>query len=125
MSTFTNRMKRTFAVLGLSAAGMILPGSALADPAKFDGVWSVQLVGSTGLCGSSTSQLLTILNGIVRTGGSMSVSGQVGPSGLVRLALQRSGIQGSVFGRLSGASGSGSWSVSSLGCSGSWTARRA
>jgi hypothetical protein len=124
MSTFTNNFKRAFAALGLTVGG-ILSGSALADSAKFDGTWSVQLVAGAGLCGSASSQFLTIRNGRVRAGGSVSVSGQVGPSGFVSLALQRSGIQGSASGTLLGASGSGSWSVSSLGCSGSWTARRA
>ena len=124
MSTFIYRMKRTLAILGLTAAGVILSGSALADPARFNGTWSVQLVGS-GLCGSGASHVLTILNGSVRAGGSgVSVWGQVGPSGLVSLALQRAGVQGSASGRLSSGSGSGSWSVLSLGCSGHWTARR-
>ncbi len=117
-------MKKTIAVLALSTA-VILSGPAQAGPAKFDGVWSVSLVADGGLCGSGASQTLTVQNGSVRAGGSgMSVSGQVGPSGSVSLALQKSGIQGSASGKLSGASGSGSWAVSSLGCSGSWTAQR-
>ena len=124
MSTFTSNFKRAFAALGL-IVGVILSGSALADSAKFDGTWSVQLVAGAGLCGSASSQVLTIRNGRVRAGGSVSVAGQVGPSGLISLALQRSGIQGSASGTLSGASGSGFWSVSSLGCAESWTARRA
>jgi hypothetical protein len=79
-----------------------------------------------GLCGSGASSTLMVQNGSVRAGGSgVSVSGQVGPSGSVSLALQKSGVQGSASGKLSGSSGSGSWSVSSLGCSGHWTARRA
>jgi hypothetical protein len=106
--------------------GVILSGSAFADPAKFDGTWSVSLVADGGLCGSGTSSTLTVQNGSVRAGGSgVSVSGQVGPGGSVSLALQKSGVQGSASGKLSGSSGSGSWSVSSLGCSGHWTARRA
>ena len=117
-------MKLIFAVLAAST-GVILSGSVLADPAKFDGVWSVQLVADAGLCGSGASQTLMVQNGSVRAGGSgVSVSGQVGPSGSVSLALQKSGVQGSASGKLSGASGSGSWAVSSLGCSGSWTAQR-
>ena len=55
----------------------------------------------------------------------MSVSVQVGRSGSVSLALHKSSVQGSASGKLSGSSGWGSWSVSSLGCSGHWTARRA
>ena len=118
-------MKKTVAVLALSV-GALLSGSALADPAKFDGVWSVSLVGNGGLCGSGASSTLSVQNGSVRAGGSgVSVSGSVGSSGSVSLALQKSGVQGTASGRLSGSSGSGSWSVSSLGCSGHWTARRA
>ena len=116
--------KTTVAVLALTA-GALLSGSAFAEPAKFDGVWSVSLVADGGLCGSGASSTLMVQNGSVRAGGSgVSVSGQVGPSGSVSLALQKSGIQGTASGKLSGASGSGSWSVSSLGCSGRWTAQR-
>src|SRR5215210_7484211 len=105
--------------VGISGVGKV-------TPAKFDGVWSVSLVADGGLCGSGTSSTLMVQNGSVRAGGAgVSVSGQVGPSGSVSLALQKSGVQGSASGRLSGASGSGSWSVSSPGCSGRWTARRA
>jgi hypothetical protein len=116
--------KKTVAVLALTA-GALLSGSAFAEPAKFDGVWSVSLVADGGLCGSGTSSTLMVQNGSVRAGGAgVSVSGQVGPSGSVSLALQKSGVQGSASGKLSGASGSGNWSVSSLGCSGRWTAQR-
>jgi hypothetical protein len=118
-------MRKTVVALALSA-GVIASGSALAEPAKFDGTWSVSLVANGGLCGSGTSSTLMVQNGAVRAGGAgVSVSGQVGPSGSVSLALQKSGVQGNASGKLSGASGSGSWSVWSLGCSGHWTARRA
>ena len=118
-------LMKTLAALAFTT-GVILSGSALADPAKFDGTWRVSLVADGGLCGSGTSSTLTVQNGSVRAGGAgVSVSGQVGPSGSVSLALQKSGVQGTASGKLSGASGSGSWSVSSLGCSGHWTARRA
>jgi hypothetical protein len=117
-------LMKTLAALAFTT-GVILSGSVLADPAKFDGTWSVSLVGHGGLCGSGASSTLTVQNGSVRAGGSgVSVSGQVGSSGSVSLALQKSGVQGMASGKLSGSSGSGSWSVSSLGCSGRWTAQR-
>src|SRR4051812_7823091 len=117
-------MKKAVVALALTA-GVILSGSARADPAKFNGTWSVSLMANGGLCGSGASQTLTVRNGSVRAGGSgVSISGQVGPSGSVSLALQKSGVQGTAFGKLSGSSGSGSWAVSSLGCSGRWTAHR-
>ena len=124
MSTTTTTLKRIFAALSLTA-GVILSAPSSANPTGFDGTWSVQLVSSGGLCGSGTSSVLMVRNGSVRGGSGVSVSGQVGPSGSVSLALNKSGISGSASGRLSGTSGSGSWSVASLGCSGHWTARRA
>jgi len=118
-------VKKALAVLALTTA-VVLSGAALAGPGRFDGSWSVQLVADGGLqCGSETSQTLTVQNDSVRAGGSgVSLSGQVGPSGSVNLALQRAGVQGSASGKLSGSSGSGSWTVSTLGCSGRWTAQR-
>ncbi len=117
-------LKLTLAALSLTT-GVILSGSALADPEKFDGTWSVQMVASAGMCGSGASQTLTVQDGRVRAGGSgVSVSGQVGAGGAVSLALQKGPAQGTASGKLSGASGSGTWTVSTLGCSGSWTAQR-
>ena len=117
-------LKQTFAVLSLTT-GVILSGSALAEPEKFDGTWSVQMVASAGMCGSGVSQTLTVQDSRVRAGSSgVSVSGQVGASGSVSLALQKGPAQGTASGKLTGASGSGTWTVSTLGCSGSWTAQR-
>ena len=118
-------MTRQIVVAFALSTVVSLSASALADPAKFDGTWGVQLMADGGPCGSGASQSITVQNGSVRAGGSgVSVSGQVGPSGEVSLSLQKSGFQGSASGKLSGSSGSGSWSVSSLGCSGRWTAQR-
>ena len=47
-------MRKTVVALALSA-GVLASGSALAEPAKFDGTWSVSLVGNGGLCGSRAS----------------------------------------------------------------------
>ncbi len=117
-------LKRTIAALSLST-GVMLSGSALAEPEKFDGTWSVQMVASAGMCGSGVNQTLTVQDGRVRAGGSgVNVSGQVGASGSVSLALQKGPAQGTASGKLSGTSGSGTWTVSTLGCSGSWTAQR-
>src|SRR3954468_9443435 len=102
-------MKKTVVALALST-GVILSESAMADPAKFNGTWSVSLMANGGLCGSGASQTLTVRNGSVRAGGSGgSMSGPVGPRGSVSLALQKSGVQGTASGKLSSSSGSGSW----------------
>ena len=44
----------TFAALSLGA-GVMCAGAALADPDKFDGTWSVQMVASAGMCGSGAT----------------------------------------------------------------------
>src|SRR4051812_36689774 len=89
-------MTRMTAIALALSTGVVLSGSALADPAKFDGAWSVHLAADGGLCGSRTSQVVTVQNGSVRAGGSgVSVSGQVAPGGSVSLTLQKSGVQGS------------------------------
>src|SRR3954466_16129356 len=76
-------LMKTLAALAFTT-GVILSGSAFADPAKFDGTWSVALAQSGGLCGGGTSSALAVQNGSVRAGGSgVSVSGQVGPGGSV------------------------------------------
>jgi hypothetical protein len=81
-------MLRTSVVALALSTGVILSGSALAEPAKFDGSWSVSLVANGGLCGSGTSSTLMVQNGSVRAGGSgVSVSGQVGPGGSVSLRI--------------------------------------
>src|SRR3954451_1432637 len=117
-------LTRTLAALAFTT-GVVLSGSVLADPAKFDGTWSVSLVANGGLCGSGASSTLTVQNGSVRASGAgVSMSGRVGSSGSVSLALQKGGVQGAASGKLSGSSGSGSLAVSSLGCSGRWTAQR-
>src|SRR4051812_14209556 len=104
-------------------AGLIVSSSALAGPGGFDGTWSVHLVADGGACGSGSSHTLMVENGSVR-GSGVTVSGHVAPTGSVTLALQKGLVQGSASGKLSRASGSGSWTVLSLGCSGRWTAQR-
>jgi hypothetical protein len=112
-------LKRILSALSLTTCG-ILSEVAMADPNKFDGTWSVQLVASSGMCGSGASQTLTVQDGYVRAGGSgLSVSGQVAPSGSVSLALQTGPAQGTASGKLAGASGSGTWMAATLTCPGS------
>jgi len=122
---WVSRRKGRVAALCL-AAGLIQSGTAKADPAAYNGTWQVSLVSNGGLmCSMIPGLTITARNGNVSGGGSgLRVSGQVGPSGSINLALQRGGIQGSASGRMSGASGSGSWAVASVGCSGRWTAHR-
>jgi hypothetical protein len=114
----------TIAALTFSA-GVMGSGAALAEADKFDGAWSVQMVASAGMCGSSADHALIVQESRVRASSSgVSVSGQVGSTGSVSLTLQKGPAQGTATGKLSGSSGAGTWTVAGLGCSGRWTAQR-
>jgi hypothetical protein len=119
--------KRTAVALGLS---MTVIGAAIAAPAaKHDGTWSVQMVTDSGICDASYNYSITIDNGNVRyipaPGDSpTTVSGQIAPNGAVDLDIRRSIAKVDANGRLSGKSGSGTWQLGMLGCSGRWTAQK-
>ena len=114
---------RFFTAFGL---GLALVGSAAASPQKgFNGTWSVRLVTEAGSCDTSYSTTVAIQDGQVRAvSGSASVSGGIGSDGSVALGIQRSIASGQASGRLAARSGSGTWRVAMMGCTGSWTAQR-
>jgi hypothetical protein len=105
-----------------------LPSTAAVEGASFDGTWHVRLVTQSGTCDSSYSQTVAIENGRVRAVASASataISGGVGSDGRVALTIAQSVATADAEGRLRSKSGSGSWNLPMLGCTGSWTARRA
>ena len=105
---------------------MLSPGSVMTGPNNFDGDWKVQLVTSTGSCGRNHVYSVAVREGLIQgaaSGGSMT--GKVGQNGAVVLTIQHSLATANGSGRLGANSGSGSWRVDMLGCSGRWTAARA
>ena len=118
--------KQTAMALGL---GLTLVGGAWAASSPHNGTWSVQMVTDSGLCDRSYSYSIAIENGSVRyllaPGDSpTTVSGRVGPDGTVDLDIRRSIAKVDANGRLNGKSGSGTWQLGMLGCSGRWTAQK-
>ncbi len=119
--------KRTAVALGL---GMTLIGGAMAAPAaKHDGTWSVKMVTDAGICDASYNYSIAINDGNVRyipaPGDSpTTVSGQIAPNGAVDLDIRRSIAKVDANGRLNGKTGSGTWQLGMLGCSGRWTAQK-
>jgi hypothetical protein len=114
--------------LALSAGLSFAASAASAKPASFDGTWNVRLVTEAGTCDTSYSQTVAIENGRVRPlagGAATAVSGGVGSDGNVALVISRSLAQANASGRLNARSGSGSWKLAMLGCTGRWTASRA
>src|SRR5918998_729497 len=119
--------KQSAMALGL---GLTLTGGAWAAPASLhNGTWSVQMVTDSCLCDRSYSYSIAIENGNVRyllaPGDSPpTVSGRVGADGTVDLDIRRSIARVDANGRLNGKSGSGTWQLGMLGCSGRWTAQK-
>ena len=118
---------RTVMALGL---GTTLIGSAWAAPtARHDGTWSVSMVTDSGVCDASYNYSIAIENGNVRylqaPGDSpTTVSGRIGQDGNVDLDIRRSIAKVDAQGRLNGKSGSGTWTLGMLGCSGRWNAQK-
>jgi hypothetical protein len=125
-------MKKKFVTALVLGAGAALVGQAAAAPAKpasYDGTWSVRLVTEAGSCDASYHYTIAVEDGRVRpisTAGQAptSVSGGVGRDGSVTLSVQRSIAQAQASGRLRASSGSGTWRLAMLGCTGRWTAQR-
>lgn len=115
--------------LALSLGLTLIGGAMAATSDRHDGTWSVRMVTDSGLCDSSYSYSIDIENGSVRyllqPGDSpTTVSGRIGPDGAVDLDIRRSIARVDANGRLSGKSGSGTWKLGMLGCSGRWTAEK-
>ena len=114
------------AVASIACMGLMLSaGSAMAGPNNFDGVWKVHLVTNSGSCGRNHGYSVAFRDGLIHgdaSGGSMT--GKVGQNGAVVLTIQHSLASANGLGRLGANSGSGSWRVDMLGCSGRWTAAR-
>ena len=98
---------------------------AQADAAgsTFDGTWNVRISSSSETCGNGASVAIGISNGqIASSSAAVTASGRVADAGSINVTLS-TGIKRAVgFGRLSGTSGSGTWSGAM--CKGTWTAER-
>ena len=113
--------KSTFTTGILLLMGLIAATPAAA--ATFDGDWNVQITSKSAACSSSASVSLGISNGqIASNSATVAAAGRVAEAGTISVTLT-SGMKRAVgFGRLSGATGSGTWRAAL--CSGTWTAQR-
>jgi hypothetical protein len=119
---------RTFSWLGAAALmGCLLAPPALAQTNRFDGNWSVEVVTQQGACDRAYRYAVIIQNGHARYGGpeQFNVNGRVQSNGTVSASISRGQDRANVRGRLSGNSGSGTWSTSGgRVCSGNWNAEK-
>jgi hypothetical protein len=110
-----------------AVAGCMLAPPALAQTNRFDGNWSVEVVTQQGACDRAYRYAVIIQNGQARYGGpeQFNVSGRVQSNGTVSASISRGQDRANVRGRLSGNSGTGTWSTSGgRVCSGNWNAEK-
>jgi hypothetical protein len=102
--------------------------AAKATLERFDGPWSVVIITDQGNCDRAYRYGLRIEAGrVYYAGGSdVSVAGQVDANGRVSVEVRSGGSMARGSGRLSGATGEGSWSGTSQNarCVGRWQAER-
>ena len=109
------------------AAASLLAPQAQAQTKRFDGTWSVEVITEQGACDRAYRYSVIIQNGRARYGGpeSFNVSGQVQQNGTVAASISRGQDSANVRGRLSGSTGTGTWSTSGgRTCSGNWNAEK-
>lgn len=126
----SNRVSSTrslafFAGLVLAVSLVAIPRQALAG-SHFDGTWNLTFVTQHGTCDSSYNFTVDVLNGNVSHPNILTFRGHVTNSGAVRASVRVGRKYASGSGRLSAASGGGTWSGRSEGsrCTGTWTAVR-
>jgi hypothetical protein len=112
----------------LAVAGLGFDATA-AETSRFNGAWHVQMVKESGLCDRDHRYAILIREGDIRylpePGSSpMNFTGQVDGRGSVQINASRGPARVGATGQLQGNSGSGTWRLPLLGCSGVWTAQR-
>jgi hypothetical protein len=112
------------AIAGTVAAGAITASTASFAVPRYDGLWSVSIVTEKGDCDRGYRYPVRISNGMLANAGDavFTISGRVGGTGAITVAVSAGGRSAIGSGRLAGNTGMGSWSGGS--CSGSWTAER-
>nr|GAJ35379.1 hypothetical protein BDOA9_0145840 [Bradyrhizobium sp. DOA9] len=119
------RVMNAFRKALFATAVVIAVPLAQADAATstFDGAWNVRIASSSQACGNGATVAIGINNGqIASSSTAVTASGRVADAGNIKVTLS-TGIKRAVgFGRLSGASGSGTWRGAM--CTGTWTAEK-
>lgn len=115
-------------LIAMALAGILTFAKGAKAAASFDGTWRVTIITQSGNCDPAYSYPLKVVDGRISYAGdgSFEISGNVGASGGVTVAIARGDQKASASGKLTGASGSGHWSgtSSSTACKGRWEAVR-
>jgi hypothetical protein len=104
------------------AARRIVPHRGIG---AYDGDWSVLVQTTRGNCPPALRAGVVIRGGrVLADDPGYQLNGEVAPGGAVRVTVSAGGQSADGFGRLSRASGAGSWRTPSGQCAGRWTAAR-
>ena len=116
----------------LAAFALAFTVNGIASPtfarSNFDGQWSVVIETRGRACPPTVRYPVAIGNGVVSNAGDVpvAVTGQVTPTGIVRVTVQSGGSWASGSGRLTATNGSGVWRGQGPNgsCAGTWQAER-
>lgn len=101
--------------------------SALGTPAaaaSFDGSWTVSISTKKGSCDSGSIPVQVSEGRIQSSHPSVALSGRVAQGGSISVTVGGGVKKANGSGRLTGSSGSGTWSGGGGVCSGTWVAQR-
>jgi hypothetical protein len=117
---------KTPALWIIATGCLIALASTASARTTYDGSWDLLFVTQRGGCDPSYSFTVNVANGIVTHPNLVKFKGYVTPAGAVRASVTVHDKYASGAGRLSGASGRGTWRGYSgnARCSGYWTAQR-
>lgn len=116
------------ALLGAAVSAVLVFSKGVQAGAAFDGTWKVTIITQSGNCDPAYSYPLKVEGGRISYAGdgSFEISGNVGASGGVTVAIARGDQKASASGKLTATAGSGHWNGKSSGtsCAGRWEAVR-
>jgi hypothetical protein len=122
--TVATTMKKVEASLLALVSAAWLVGTPAAAAAPFDGSWTVNIASQSGACKSGSLPIEVRDGKIVSGNPTVNVQGQVADHGGLRVIVGDGVRKANGSGKLSGTSGSGTWSGGGGICSGTWVAER-
>jgi hypothetical protein len=128
MSMSSMSAYRAVALACVTMAPLVATPVWAANPASFNGTWSVLIMTDKGSCDRAYRYPVRVANGRVSYAGQadFDVNGSVRPNGAVNVTVTKGRQRASGSGRLQDGSGFGRWRGGSGpdACSGTWTAEK-
>jgi hypothetical protein len=125
-SGILTRIRSAVIPAALALTAVLSTTQPAATVPAYDGIWSVVILTKTGICDPSYRYPIRISNGNVQNAGNatVSITGKVGRNGTLIVNLSAGDQTATGTGRLTGRTGSGSWSGGNGACAGVWQAER-